>query len=44
VNKTTASDEKLAKCILLYAYSRTPASFHLQENQHKLHSLLNKLA
>jgi len=33
VNKTAASDELLAKCILLHAYSRTTASSHLRENK-----------
>jgi len=37
VNKTAASDAQLAKCILLYAYSRTTASFQLRENKQKLH-------
>jgi len=37
VNKTAASTTQLAKCILLYAYSRTTASFQLSEHKQKLH-------
>jgi len=33
VNKTEASAAQLAKCILLYAYLRTTASFQLHENK-----------
>jgi len=38
VNKTAASVAQLIKRILLYAYSRTTASFQLPENKHKLHA------
>jgi len=44
VNKIAASAAQLAKCILLYAYSRATASFQLHENKLKLYSLFNKLA
>jgi len=44
MNKTAASFARLAKCILLHAYSRTTASFQLRENKQKLCSLFNKLA
>jgi len=37
VNKAAASAAQLTKCILLHAYSRTTASFQLQENKQKLH-------
>jgi len=37
VNKTVASAAQLAKCILLYAYSRITASSQLHENKQKLH-------
>jgi len=37
VNKTAASATQLAKCILLYAYSRTIASSQLRENNQKLY-------
>jgi len=33
MNKTTASDEQLANCILLHAYSCTIASSQLRENK-----------
>jgi len=38
MNETTASAAQLAKCILLYAYSHTIASFLLCENKQKLHT------
>jgi len=44
VNKTAASAAQLAKCILLYAYSRTTASSQMCENKQKDNSLFNKLA
>jgi len=44
MNKTSASDVQLAKCILLHAYSRTTASSQLCEHKQILHSLFNKLA
>jgi len=42
VNKTVASAAQSAKCILLYAYSRTIASFQLHENKNFI-QLFNKL-
>jgi len=44
MNKTAATDEQLAKCILLHAFSRTTASSQLRENKQKFHSFFNKLA
>jgi len=38
VNKAAASTAQLAKCILLYAYSRTTASSQLFENKQILYS------
>jgi len=38
MNKTAASAAQLAKCILLYTYSRTTASSQLRENKQKLHA------
>jgi len=44
VNKAAASAAQLAKCILLYAYSRTTAGSHMRNNKQKDNSLFNKLA
>jgi len=41
VNRAAASAAKLAKCILLHAYSRTTASFQLRENKQILNSWFN---
>jgi len=41
VNKTAASAVQLAKCILLHAYSRTTATFHLRENKQILNNWFN---
>jgi len=37
VNKTATSAAQLAKCILLYVYSRTTASSQLHKKKQKLH-------